>query len=178
MFLKSASFVSFTDKNFKCLTEIKILSVRMSDTKIQDILHRTRTCPTENYTVWHDASFCQTECLTSLKSFQEVCKNYWCAVVARNQQKIAYDREFFIVFLKWKWSWQRIKIFAAKIFKWLRGTSLYPELHQILRRGLARVKSLLHVPVNSLWLCILRLFFTSAEGQRIIFMFLLATKLA
>ena len=30
VFLKSASFVSFTDKNFKCLTEIKILSVRMS----------------------------------------------------------------------------------------------------------------------------------------------------
>ena len=41
VFLKSANFVSFTDKNFKCLTEIKILSVRMSDTKIQDILHRT-----------------------------------------------------------------------------------------------------------------------------------------
>ena len=55
VFLKSASFVSFTDKNFKCLTEIKILSVRMSVTKIQDIQHRTRTC------------------LTSLKSFQEVC---------------------------------------------------------------------------------------------------------
>ena len=73
VFLKSASFVGFTDKNFKCLTEIKILSVRMSDTKIQDILHRTRTCLTENYTVWHDVSFCQTQCLTSLKSFQEVC---------------------------------------------------------------------------------------------------------
>ena len=72
VFLKSASFVSFTDKNFKCLTEIKILSVRMSDTKIQDILHRTRTCLTENYTVWHDVSFCQTQCLTSFKSFQEV----------------------------------------------------------------------------------------------------------
>ena len=53
--------------------KIKILSVRMSDTKIQDILHRTRTCLTENYTVWHDVSFCQTQCLTSLKSFQEVC---------------------------------------------------------------------------------------------------------
>ena len=66
-------FVSFTDKNFKCLTEIKILSVQMSDTKIQDILHRTRICLTENYSVWHDVSFCQTECLTSLKSFQEVC---------------------------------------------------------------------------------------------------------
>ena len=73
VFLKSASFVSFTDKNFKCLTEIKILSVRMSDTKIQDILHRTRTCLPENYSVWHDVSFCQTECLTSFKSFQEVC---------------------------------------------------------------------------------------------------------
>ena len=73
MFLKSASFVSFTDKNFKCLAEIKIMSVRMSDTKIQDILHRTRTCLTENYSVWHDVSFCQTECLTSLKYFQEVC---------------------------------------------------------------------------------------------------------
>ena len=60
VYLKSASFVSFTDKNFKCLTEIKILSVRMSDTKIQDILHRTRTCLTENYTVWHDVSFYQT----------------------------------------------------------------------------------------------------------------------
>ena len=45
----------------------------MSDTKIQDVLHRTRTCLTENYSVWHDVSFCQTECLTSLKSFQEVC---------------------------------------------------------------------------------------------------------
>ena len=45
----------------------------MSDTKIQDILLRTRTCLTENYTVWHDVSFCQTQCLTSLKSFQEVC---------------------------------------------------------------------------------------------------------
>ena len=73
VFLKSASFVSFTDKNFKCLTEIKILSVRMSDTKIQDVLYRTRTCLTENYPVWHDVSFCQTECLTGLKSFQEVC---------------------------------------------------------------------------------------------------------
>ena len=72
VFLKSASFVSFTDKNFKCLTEIKILSVRMSDTKTQDVLHRTRTCLTENYPVWHDVSFCQTECLTSFKSFQEV----------------------------------------------------------------------------------------------------------
>ena len=67
-------FVSFTDKNFKCLTEIKILSVRMSDTKIQDVLHRTRTCLTENNPVWHDVSFCQTKCLTSLKSFQEVCR--------------------------------------------------------------------------------------------------------
>ena len=47
VFLKSASFVSFTDKNFKCLTEIKILSVQMSDTKIQDVLHRIRTCLTE-----------------------------------------------------------------------------------------------------------------------------------
>ena len=75
MFLKSASFVSFTDKNFKCLTEIKILSVRMSNTKIQNILHRTRTCLTENYPVWHDVSFCQTQCLTSLKRFQEVCFN-------------------------------------------------------------------------------------------------------
>ena len=65
VFLKSASFVSFTDKNFKCLTEIKILSVQMSDTKIQDVLHRIRTCLTENYPVWHDVSFCQTECLTS-----------------------------------------------------------------------------------------------------------------
>ena len=37
LFLKSVSFVSFTDKNFKCLTEIKILSVRMFDTKIQDV---------------------------------------------------------------------------------------------------------------------------------------------
>ena len=73
VFLKSASFVGFTDKNFKCLTEIKFLSVRMYDTKIQDILHKTRTCLTENYSVWHDISFCQTECLTSLKSFQEVC---------------------------------------------------------------------------------------------------------
>ena len=72
VFLKSASFVSFTDKNLKCLTEIKILSVRMSDTKIQDVLHRTRTCLTENYPVWHDESFCQTKCLTSFKSFQEV----------------------------------------------------------------------------------------------------------
>ena len=71
VFLKSASFVSFTDKNFKCLTAIKILSVRMSDTKSQDFLQRTRTCPTENYLVWHDVSFCQTECLTSLKKFQE-----------------------------------------------------------------------------------------------------------
>ena len=34
-FLKSANFVSFTDKNFKCLTEIKILSVRMSDIKFK-----------------------------------------------------------------------------------------------------------------------------------------------
>ena len=72
VFLKSTSFVSFTDKNFKCLTEIIILSVRMSDTKIQDFLHRTRTCLTENYPVWCDVSFCQTECLTILKSFQEV----------------------------------------------------------------------------------------------------------
>ena len=72
VFLKSASFVSFTDKNFKGQTEIKILSVRLSDTKIQDILHRTRTCLTENYTVWHDVSLCQTQCLTSSKSFQEV----------------------------------------------------------------------------------------------------------
>ena len=45
----------------------------MSDTNIQDILHRTKTCLTENYSVWHDVSFCQTECLTSFKSFQEVC---------------------------------------------------------------------------------------------------------
>ena len=44
----------------------------MSDTKIQDVLHRTRTCLTENYPVWHDVSFCQTKCLTSLKSFHEV----------------------------------------------------------------------------------------------------------
>ena len=73
MFLKSAGFVSFTDKNFKCLTEIKILSDRMSDTKIKDVLRRTRTCLTENHPVWLDVSFCQTECLTSLKSFQEVC---------------------------------------------------------------------------------------------------------
>ena len=65
VFLKSASFVSFTDKNFKCLTEIKILSVQMSDTKIQDVLHRIRTCLTENYPVWHDVFFFQTECLTS-----------------------------------------------------------------------------------------------------------------
>ena len=35
VFLKSASFVSFTDKNFKCLTEIKILSVRMSIQKFK-----------------------------------------------------------------------------------------------------------------------------------------------
>ena len=53
VFLKS---VSFTDKNFQMslngrMTEIKILSVRMSDTKIQDILHKTRTCLTENYSV-------------------------------------------------------------------------------------------------------------------------------
>ena len=41
--------------------------------KIQDVLHRTRTCLTENYPVWHDVSFYQTECLTSYKSFQEVC---------------------------------------------------------------------------------------------------------
>ena len=34
VFLKSANFVSFTDKNVKCPTEIKILSVRMSDIKI------------------------------------------------------------------------------------------------------------------------------------------------
>ena len=74
VFLKSASIISFTDKNFKCLTEIKILSVRMSDTKFQDVLlYRTRTSLTEKYPVWHDVSFCQTECLTSLKSFQEVC---------------------------------------------------------------------------------------------------------
>ena len=43
VFLKSAGFVSFTDKNFKCLTEILILSVRMSDAKIQDVIHR-RLC--------------------------------------------------------------------------------------------------------------------------------------
>ena len=73
VFLKSANFVSFTDKNVKCPTEIKILSVRMSDIKIQDVLHRIRTCLTENYPVWHEISFCKTECLTSLKSFQEVC---------------------------------------------------------------------------------------------------------
>ena len=73
VFLKSASFLSFTDENFKCLTEIKILPVQMSDTKIQDILHRTRTCLTKNCSVWHDVSFCQTKCLTGLKSFQEVC---------------------------------------------------------------------------------------------------------
>ena len=87
MFLKSASFVSFTDKNFKCLTEIKILSVRMSDTKIQDIIHRTRTCLTENYSVWHDVSFCQTECLTSLKSFQEVCMTSLPRHVTDKQEK-------------------------------------------------------------------------------------------
>ena len=40
--------------------------------KIQDVPHRTRTCLTENYPVRHDVSFCQTECLTSFKSFQEV----------------------------------------------------------------------------------------------------------
>ena len=123
VFLKRASFVGFTDKNFKCLTEILILSVRMSDTKIQVVillilispflsynsicsnrtntLHdcqsmlkinkylskwclpisagqcrcgRTRTCQTEFCPVWHDASSCQTECLTNFKSFQEVCK--------------------------------------------------------------------------------------------------------
>ena len=34
VFLKRANFVSFTDKNVKCPTEIKILSVRMSDIKI------------------------------------------------------------------------------------------------------------------------------------------------
>ena len=34
VFLKSASFVSFTDKNFKCLTEIKILSVQMSQSNL------------------------------------------------------------------------------------------------------------------------------------------------
>ena len=45
MFLKSVSFVSFADKNFKCLTEIKILSVRMSDTKFK-ILY------TEQELVW------------------------------------------------------------------------------------------------------------------------------
>ena len=42
VFLKSASFVSFTDKKFKCLTEIKILSVRMSNTKIQNVILYTQ----------------------------------------------------------------------------------------------------------------------------------------
>ena len=39
---------------------------------------------------------------------------------------------------------------------------------------LTRVTSLLHV--NSLWLCILYSFFTSAADQKIIFMFLITTK--
>ena len=33
---------------------------------------RTRTCLTAFCPVWHGASSCQTECLTSFKSFQEV----------------------------------------------------------------------------------------------------------
>ena len=73
VFLKSASFVGFTDKNFKCLTEIKILSVQMSDTKIQDVLHRIRTCLTENYPVWHDGIFLSDRMSDKLNKFQEVC---------------------------------------------------------------------------------------------------------
>ena len=51
---------------------------------------------------------------------------------------------------------------------------LYAKLQGILCCGLTRVMFLLHV--NSLWLCILYSFFTSAADQKIIFMFLITTK--
>ena len=53
------------------------------------------------------------------------------------------------------------KIFGAKNFM--------KKLQQILRLGLARVTSLLHV--NSIWYSILFWFWTSTLGQKLIFMF-------
>ena len=74
----------------QCSWKVPVLSVLLI--KISNVWQKSKSCQsecpiqkfkmfhteqelvwTENYPVRHDVSFCQTECLTSLKSFQEVC---------------------------------------------------------------------------------------------------------